>query len=288
MDLVGPPGARSSCRSRLQGAAIVFVGAVPELWASLVGWAPCGVHTFSSGSYEAWITDEVGPEIIALRSSPEGSRSPMQLRSSVFRCRSAWRGDEPADERGGDRRRLPRRRPCLNPFHAGGGVPAGRARRGEPPPGSVCNRRARAASDPVSALLSCSLRQRSLPVRTPRRSTGLRRRTSFVTSACRRSPDFSDLWWFAVLGAAGMLLGLLGSTYLHRRMRSIFRRGMAGMLLVLAGVQLVADRLVRGSPACSRPRWWPGWPYASARSMSAPVYVTWLNQSIDDSSVAPR
>ena len=45
----------------IQGGAIVLVGAVPEFWAALAGWAIWGFgYTFSSGAYEAWITDEVG------------------------------------------------------------------------------------------------------------------------------------------------------------------------------------------------------------------------------------
>ena len=47
----------------IQGLAMVLVGAVPEYWAILGGYAIWGLGwTFCSGSYEAWITDEVGVE----------------------------------------------------------------------------------------------------------------------------------------------------------------------------------------------------------------------------------
>jgi DHA3 family tetracycline resistance protein-like MFS transporter len=47
------------------GAAWLLVGVVSESWTIVVLWAVWGVaYTFTSGAYEAWITDEVGVERI--------------------------------------------------------------------------------------------------------------------------------------------------------------------------------------------------------------------------------
>ena len=47
----------------VMGAATIWVGAVPQFWADLLGWAVWGFGvTFQSGAYEAWITDEVGAD----------------------------------------------------------------------------------------------------------------------------------------------------------------------------------------------------------------------------------
>ena len=269
----------------LQGAAIVFVGAVPELWASLVGWALWGFgYTFSSGSYEAWITDEVGAENVgpvfargqqvayaaALVGLPlsVGLAAATSLQTGVLAIgavflavalvsilfmpeagfRRAGHGEVShrleAFAIAGRGLRLIRSRPLLL-LLVGAAFFAG------------------AYTEAFDRLSEAHfIRDVGLP--------------SFA--------GLSDLWWFAVLGAAGMLLGLLGSTYLHRRMRSISRRGMAGMLLVLAGVQLVAivGFGLAGLFAVAVVAWLA---VRLARSMSAPVYMTWLNQSIDDSSV---
>jgi DHA3 family tetracycline resistance protein-like MFS transporter len=47
----------------VQGVAVVLVGAVASFWVIAVAWAIWGFgYTFQSGAYEAWITDEVGVE----------------------------------------------------------------------------------------------------------------------------------------------------------------------------------------------------------------------------------
>ena len=45
----------------VMGAAIVFVGSVPEAWAVIVGWSVWGFgYTFTSGAADAWLADEIG------------------------------------------------------------------------------------------------------------------------------------------------------------------------------------------------------------------------------------
>jgi MFS transporter, DHA3 family, tetracycline resistance protein len=47
----------------VMGASIVFVGSVPEAWAVIVGWSVWGFgYTFTSGATDAWLADEIGAE----------------------------------------------------------------------------------------------------------------------------------------------------------------------------------------------------------------------------------
>jgi len=47
----------------IQGTAIVIVGAVPQFWAIATAWALWGFgYTFESGSWEAWLADEIGTD----------------------------------------------------------------------------------------------------------------------------------------------------------------------------------------------------------------------------------
>jgi MFS transporter, DHA3 family, tetracycline resistance protein len=49
----------------VMGGAIVFVGSVPEAWAVIAGWAIWGFgYTFTSGATNAWLADEIGVEHI--------------------------------------------------------------------------------------------------------------------------------------------------------------------------------------------------------------------------------
>src|SRR4051794_24367016 len=47
----------------VMGAAIVFVGSVPEAWAVIAGWSLWGFgYTFTSGAADAWLADEIGAD----------------------------------------------------------------------------------------------------------------------------------------------------------------------------------------------------------------------------------
>jgi MFS transporter, DHA3 family, tetracycline resistance protein len=49
----------------VMGAAIVFVGSVPEAWAVIAGWSLWGFgYTFTSGAADAWLADEIGVDNI--------------------------------------------------------------------------------------------------------------------------------------------------------------------------------------------------------------------------------
>jgi DHA3 family tetracycline resistance protein-like MFS transporter len=94
----------------------------------------------------------------------------------------------------------------------------------------------------------------------------------------------STLWWCAVLGAAGMVIGLASSQYLVRRLRAITRRELAALLRVVCAVEaaaIVAFGLAAGFALAVA----AFLTVKLGRSLMSPVYMTWLNQSIDDSSV---
>ena len=43
------------------GVGLMLAGSIAAVWAVLAGWAVWGFgYTFTSGAYQAWITDEVG------------------------------------------------------------------------------------------------------------------------------------------------------------------------------------------------------------------------------------
>ncbi len=94
----------------------------------------------------------------------------------------------------------------------------------------------------------------------------------------------SDLWWFAVLGAGATLLGLLVSTVLVKRVTDASDRAMARLLLVLAALQVVT-MIAFGLAAGFAFALAAYWGVRLTRSLANPVYMTWLNQSIGDSSV---
>ena len=51
----------------VMGAAIVFVGSVPEAWAVILGWSVWGFgYTFTSGAADAWLADEIGVDKVRL------------------------------------------------------------------------------------------------------------------------------------------------------------------------------------------------------------------------------
>ena len=70
------------------GRAWPLVAVVSEPWAVIVLWAFWGIsYTFTSGAYQAWITDEVGRENIG-SSSCVASVSATSVRSWGSACRS--------------------------------------------------------------------------------------------------------------------------------------------------------------------------------------------------------
>jgi hypothetical protein len=92
------------------------------------------------------------------------------------------------------------------------------------------------------------------------------------------------LWWFAVLSIGGALLGLVAANTLVGRMTAADAAAMSRMLFVLSATEVVAALgfALAGSFALAILALWL---LGLGRSLVYPVYTTWLNRSITDSSV---
>jgi MFS transporter, DHA3 family, tetracycline resistance protein len=264
----------------VMGAATIFVGAVPRFWASLAGWAIWGFGaTFMSGAFEAWITDEVGAANVGrvfVRGLQVGyaagivglvlwiGLATVSLQGAVIASgaltlavglvaipfmpetafRRGARGRGAGLRTARDGARLVQGRPVLLLLVAAAFF-------------------AGAYTEGFDRLWEAHfIRDIGLP--------------AFF--------GLSDLWWFAVLGAGAMLLGLLVSNVLVKRVAHGSDRSMARLLFVLAAIQ-IATAVAFGLAAGLALAVVAYWGARLARSLSNPVYMTWLNQSIDDSSV---
>jgi MFS family permease len=92
------------------------------------------------------------------------------------------------------------------------------------------------------------------------------------------------LWWFAALSIAGMVLGIVVANLLVDRLETPDAARMARVLFVLSALEIVAGLAfaLAGMFALAVAALLA---YGLARSLVYPVYMTWLNQSIGDSSV---
>jgi predicted MFS family arabinose efflux permease len=95
---------------------------------------------------------------------------------------------------------------------------------------------------------------------------------------------FDPLWWFAVLAVGGTLLALVAANLLVPHVTTIDPAKMARILFVLSAVQVAAGLAfaVTGVFLVAVATLWT---LSLARTLVSPVYTTWLNRSIDDSSV---
>ena len=90
--------------------------------------------------------------------------------------------------------------------------------------------------------------------------------------------------WFGIFGAVTMLLGLVGSEYLVRRFQRVGQERLARLLFVFTAAQMVTVVVfaVAGNFAVAVAGMWT---YYLTRSLVQPVYDTWVNEQITDSSV---
>lgn len=264
----------------IMGPGTILVGAVPQVWAALVGWALWGFGvTFIDGAWQAWITDEVGPE----RVGPVFVRGMQASSAAALLGLPLWIGLGTISLQG--------------TVIADGavtllfGVIAALFM-----PETAFRGRPRARGDGRRAARESFALVRGRPVV-----------LLLVVAACFAGaytegldrlweahfirdiglPSFlglSDLWWFAVIGSGTLLLGLLVSNVLVRRLELASHRSMARMLFGLAVLQIgsvAAFGLARGF-AFGLIAFWAA---RVTRGLAHPVAQTWLNQSIGDSSV---
>jgi MFS family permease len=90
--------------------------------------------------------------------------------------------------------------------------------------------------------------------------------------------------WFGIFGAVTMLLGLVGSEYLVRRFTRVGQQRLARLLLAVTAAQMgtIVVFALSGSFAVAVAGMWA---YYLTRSLAGPVYDTWVNEQITDSSV---
>jgi MFS transporter, DHA3 family, tetracycline resistance protein len=268
----------------VQGAAWALVAATTNVAVILVAWVLWGIGaTFESGAFQAWITDEVGPENVG-RVFVRGSQASfaggivgvlagfavatVSIRAAIYGAGAVTAamgvvaltvmpeaGFTPA--RRGDRTR---RRAMLDTL--GGGV---RLIRRAPALVLLVTVTlfAGAASEGFDRLREAHLL----------RDVGV---PGFV--------GLDPLWWFAVLSIGGALLGLVAANTLVGRMTAADAAAMSRMLFVLSAIEVVAALgfALAGSFALAILALWL---LGLGRSLVYPVYTTWLNRSITDSSV---
>jgi DHA3 family tetracycline resistance protein-like MFS transporter len=269
----------------VQGGATILLGSVPSFPVIAAAWALWGFgYTFQSGAYEAWITDEVGADAVgpvfmrATRLRYAGGTIGLvagvgialwSLQAAVIAggalevaCGIACIFVMP--ETGFVRRPRTPRRQALRELAATAGAGARFVR--------------------VQPLLLLIL---GITLLAGASSEAFDRlwEAHFI-----RDVGLPTIWsldpvvWFGLFGIGVSLVGLLASTFLIRRFEGVAAPALAKALLLATAVLMGAQigfGLSRGLvlAVCAL------FVGQLARSLAYPVYMTWLNQQIDDSTV---
>jgi MFS transporter, DHA3 family, tetracycline resistance protein len=269
----------------LQGIAWSLVGLVPHFIPILIAWALWGFgYTFMSGAYEAWITDEVGSDEVGpvfvrgQRLSYAGAllglglgvgvaaydlslsvvlagalTVAVGLLALVAMPETGYRQRQPGEER-----------PKLGELVATAREGARYARR----------------TPIILLLLATTLFAGAASEAFDR----LREAHLIRDVGLPQLGSLDPVVWFGVFGVASMVVGLVGSTVLLRHFERATRGGMARLLFMLTAV-LAAGWMVfalAGNLALAVGALLVA---GLARSLVGPLYMTWLNQQITDSSV---
>jgi MFS transporter, DHA3 family, tetracycline resistance protein len=268
----------------VQGGAWALVAATTNIGVILAAWVLWGVGaTFESGAFQAWVTDEVGADRVG-RVFVRGSQAAMaggiigvaagfaiatvSLRAAIYGAGAVTAatgivalallpetGFMPTPR--GDRSR---RRAMFDTAARGARV-------------------VRAAPTVVLLLLAAAFAGAA--------SEGFDRLREAHLLRDIGVPTFlgSDpLWWFAVLSLGGIALGLVGANLLLPHVEAPEPSMVARVLLGLTLLEVCAGLMfaLAGAFALAVAALWL---LGLARTLVYPLYSTWLNQSIDDSSV---
>lgn len=269
----------------LQGVAFVVVGLSPAFAAILVGYAIWGLaHTFESGAYEAWITDEVGADAVGpvflrgTRISYLGALGGI----AVSVATAAWLGLGMAIVCGGVvLAAIGLASAAVMPERGFRRAPR-EERRGWREIGRTAADGTRLVKlQPVLALILAIAFFAGMSTESADRlwEAQFIREIGLPTLG-----SLQPVWWFGIFRGGELLLGLAGTTFLLRRFQGLGGARLVRTLLVLTALQLVtavAFGLAVGLPLALV----SFWGYNLARSLTYPTYMTWLNQNIDDSSV---
>lgn len=269
----------------IMGAAVVVVGLVASAPVILIAWAVWGLgYTFTSGAWQAWLTDEIGVDAVG----------PVFIRGSRISYAGAIIGT------------------------VGGVVLAATVSLGF----AVCV--GGGVTLLTAALAAATMPEAGFqrqPRGEQRRRDQLLETATTATKLIRAKPlllvllaifffagasteafdrlfeahllrdvglpkigSLDPVYWFGIFSLAGMALGFVLSTLLLRRMRTAGHRSLATTLLVLTALELAGLTVfaLAGSLALAIAGLYL---YSAGRGLAGPLSMTWLNQNIPDSSV---
>ena len=264
----------------IQGAAIVAVGAVPHFWAIAAAWALWGFgYTFESGTWEAWLADEVGVDRLGgvlMRSARLGYAS--GIVGLVSGVGIALWNIQAAVIFGGATI-VAMGAACVWLMPETGWAPRPRERR-------ALRRTAAAGARYVQAQpLLALLLGATLFAGASSEAFDRLWEAHFIRDVGLPSVASLDpVVWFGIFGVAISLVGLVASTVLIRRFDGAgnvtLARGLLWLTTILMGAS-VGFGLARSLPValCAL------LVARAMRSLLGPVAMTWLNRQIDDSSV---
>ncbi len=269
----------------LHGGSFALIAVAPNFETLLVASALSGLaFTFESGAYEAWITDEVGADVVGpifmrgARASYAGAivgiltavgiAAAFGLRAAVLAgglaaLAIAVAGVLLMPETGFTRHRVEGREGWR--AVAGTAVDGGKLVRAQPLVALILAITffAGMSTEALDRLWEAHfLRDIGLP----------------------ELWSLDPVWWFAVFRVGEMLLGMAGTTLLLKRIQKFPAQSMARVLIVLTALQLGAI-LVFGFAGGLLVAIAGYWLYSLTRSLANPAYMTWLNQNITDSRV---
>jgi MFS transporter, DHA3 family, tetracycline resistance protein len=269
----------------LQGAAYVLVGLANDVAVVLVAWALWGLGwTFMSGAYQAWITDEVGAErvgrvfargnqvayaaaliglVVSVGLATVSLRLPIiavgvvvvafGLATTVFMPETGFSRSARAE----------------------GENPLAELR------GAVTNgvRYMR-----VQPLLLAIVAIGFFAGMSTEAMDRLREAHFIRDVGLPRVGDLDPVVWFGLFGVGGLVIGFVASQYLVRRFEREEPPALARWLTVVTATQgaALAVFALSGSLALALATLWL---YGLTRSLASPLYMTWLNQNIRESSV---
>ena len=266
----------------IMGLALVLVGGIEAVWAVLAGWAIWGFgYTFTSGAFDAWLADEVGPERV----------TPIYLRGAQLGRAAAVLGIVSAVGLGLIDLRLPIVLggigvALLGVFFAvampeTGFRPLPREERGSLAQMTHTGRtgarlvRARPA---LLAILGISA------------LVGMwsesydRLWQAHVIRDVGLPGDLEPVVWFGIFGTVGLLLAIAVAAPLGRRLADVPRAQLARTLFKL-DLALLVSSLVFALAGSLWLAMLGSYSLFLARNLAGPIFSAWLNRSIDESSV---
>src|SRR6266511_596587 len=263
----------------IMGAALVFVGLMPEAWAVILGWAVWGFgYTFTSGAEDAWLADEIGVDNVR----------PIYLRSAQLGRAVALLGIASTVALGLVALWLPivvggcvfaavgvalavlMTETGFKPAERGQTESALRVMARTGRTGATLVRRT-----PVLLLIL------AISASWGAWSEGYDRLAQAHLLQDMSLPSFfglSFLVWFGLISAASLVLAISVARKANRRLEQLGQLGVTWTLLVL-DIVLIASVVVFGLAVVAMLL------TNVARSIVMPLFTSWINQSIEDSTV---